>query len=417
MQPRGALFDGEDDFESTTPVNNDRRPRYRPPPPKTPTPDPWVDVEKECPEGLSREQHEGRFHVYGHKDVPTGGVWGALPMRVRHGVRCLEWRRLEPCEQPTAAYAKLSHERPDEAREAQFPAILYASFQLDTAKEMDRKREENDAKWFEQARARRAARALAEQNARAGLIAILKRRLVADTGEARARAREELPEPAPALQLEAPALAPIVDDGPQVVRKAPPVTEAAQQLSHDLRVACAALKAGYGRSKRPTIERAGAWFSGDRKYRYALSRALEGNAGKIVFVGLNPSIADEERDDHTIRRCLRFSNDSNHSELVMINLFALISTQPGALASAADPIGPQNDEAILEAITGASRVVVAWGAQPALRSFLPRRVATVLGFIDESGLVPMCLGTTEDGSPRHPSRLANATKFQPWSPP
>src|ERR1700691_893264 len=69
--------------------------------------------------------------------------------------------------------------------------------------------------------------------------------------------------------------------------------------------------------------RMGAVFSPCRRYRYALWRewgVLPGmpDKGYVLFVGLNPSTADETRDDATIRRCIAFAQAWGYSGLCMV---------------------------------------------------------------------------------------------------
>ena len=42
----------------------------------------------------------------------------------------------------------------------------------------------------------------------------------------------------------------------------------------------------------------------ERTRRYYLYRTWDEPLGFAMFIGLNPSIADEEMDDHTIRKCI-----------------------------------------------------------------------------------------------------------------
>jgi len=124
----------------------------------------------------------------------------------------------------------------------------------------------------------------------------------------------------------------------------------------------------------------------------------------MPFVGLNPSIADVEKDDLTIKKCIRFAELRGADGVVMLNLFALVSTSPKALLSHPDPIGPDNDLFLRRVLSTAKEAIVCWGCSHDLK----KRDRDVLEMIPS----PICLGVTKDGFPRHPSRLGYATKFQ-----
>lgn len=113
---------------------------------------------------------------------------------------------------------------------------------------------------------------------------------------------------------------------------------------------------------------------------------------------LNPSTADATLDDPTIRRCRGFAKGWGMGGLVVVNLFAFRATSPAALKSSADPVGPENDDAIHDAVVGSRAVVAAWGVHGRLLG----RADQVLGLLREIGREPMCLGVTKDGYPRHP---------------
>lgn len=152
--------------------------------------------------------------------------------------------------------------------------------------------------------------------------------------------------------------------------------------------------------------RAGADIYGE--YRYRLWREWAPALGRCCFVMLNPSTADGQQDDPTIRRCIRFATDWGFGRLDVVNLYALRSTNPKALRSHPDPTGPHNDEAIREAVHGA-HVVAAWGAG----HHSPHRVEQVLSLIEP--LEPVhALGFTASGAPRHPLYVAANTRTVPW---
>ena len=64
-----------------------------------------------------------------------------------------------------------------------------------------------------------------------------------------------------------------------------------------------------------------------RTYRYSLTREW-GSGLAVLFIGLNPSTADETLDDRTIRRCIAFARDWGYARLHMANLFAFRATEP-----------------------------------------------------------------------------------------
>jgi hypothetical protein len=143
-------------------------------------------------------------------------------------------------------------------------------------------------------------------------------------------------------------------------------------------------------------------------YRYDLHRWI--NPGKddhrLMFLMLNPSTADADRDDPTIRRCIRFARDWGFDRLVVTNLFALRATDPAELLKAPDPIGPGNDESIYRHAAKVDLVVAAWGAHP----FAEDRADSVATVLHEHDVDLACLGTTLGGHPRHPLYIAAATK-------
>lgn len=144
----------------------------------------------------------------------------------------------------------------------------------------------------------------------------------------------------------------------------------------------------------------GAWarFDSARCYRYALGRAWGGGEGRVAWIMLNPSAADEVRDDPTIRRCVGFARSWGFRSLEVVNLFAWRTADPAELRRAAAPVGPANDAAIREAVRRASMVVAAWGVHGGLL----QRSSRVLDLLAEEGTRVCCLGLTRAGSPRHP---------------
>lgn len=145
--------------------------------------------------------------------------------------------------------------------------------------------------------------------------------------------------------------------------------------------------------------RRGATFSDCGKYRYLLSRHwAEGPCA--LFCMLNPSTASELIDDPTIRKCMGFSRKWGMAGMYVVNLFAWRATDPKELLKTSDPIGPDNKWAIRQAVELCKGpIVAAWGANKAIERFGFRKT---LCSITDHGLTVNCLGTTQEGHPRHP---------------
>ncbi|MFD9004452.1 DUF1643 domain-containing protein [Streptomyces sp. NPDC059582] len=150
---------------------------------------------------------------------------------------------------------------------------------------------------------------------------------------------------------------------------------------------------------------AAAVFDGpSREYRYLLTRIWDPTVKPIVFLMLNPSTADAFDDDATIRRLAGpsgFARREGAGGIVVVNLFALRSTDPRALTRHADPVGKHNDVFIRQAVDLGSRVVAAWGAAPVAGD----RGREVVAAVAARGMPLYCLGTTSAGQPRHPLYL------------
>ena len=152
-----------------------------------------------------------------------------------------------------------------------------------------------------------------------------------------------------------------------------------------------------------------ATFSKDRRYRYLLQRCVGASQSRVLFIMLNPSSADEERNDPTIRRCIGFARDWGFGLLEVVNLFALMSTDPKGLLETEDPVGPDNEATIQAALQRADRVILAWGNHG---SHHKERAAHVTKMaLDVS--TPHHLGLTKLGFPRHPLLLPRDTAPSP----
>lgn len=149
-----------------------------------------------------------------------------------------------------------------------------------------------------------------------------------------------------------------------------------------------------------------------RRYRTALGRRWSEQGGRVAFVALNPSTADADHDDPTLRRCRGFAVREGAGELVVVNLFGLRATHPRDLWASAEPVGPSTDRVLREVLPGCDRVVVCWGALPGRA--VPR-ARSVLRRLDAWGATVCHLGTTRGGHPRHPLYLPRDAPLQAWT--
>lgn len=110
----------------------------------------------------------------------------------------------------------------------------------------------------------------------------------------------------------------------------------------------------------PVDNPSGAVFGGDGAYRYALWRIWDSSLPMVMFIGLNPSTADAVKDDPTIRRVRDFAKRWGYGGVFMMNLFAVVSSDPKVLKTCDDPIG-SNDRYLVEISSHCKDVVFAWG--------------------------------------------------------
>lgn len=150
-------------------------------------------------------------------------------------------------------------------------------------------------------------------------------------------------------------------------------------------------------AKRAHITDTGADLSPDRVYRYRLWRRW-GDGPCMTFIGLNPSTADETEDDQTIKKCIGFAQRNGCEAIEMLNLFAFRATEPSDMKAAVDPIGPENDNVLVEHASEARFVIACWGVHGSFR----QRDVAVTRMLLAAGIPVKCLGVTQQGYPCHP---------------
>ena len=149
----------------------------------------------------------------------------------------------------------------------------------------------------------------------------------------------------------------------------------------------------------------GAQFSCDRRYRYALWRTWEQGNGHVLFIGLNPSTADENKDDPTIRRCIGFAKDLGFGGINMLNIFAFRATNPKELMKVKEPIGEKNNHYLNMYCDSIGLNVACWG----VRGTYMNRGQEVLDLLGIGCL--HCFGFTKNVQPKHPLYLKKDTEL------
>ena len=166
-------------------------------------------------------------------------------------------------------------------------------------------------------------------------------------------------------------------------------------------------------------------------YRYWLTRSWFSGMGDTKpgddiraagFVMLNPSTADGETDDLTIKKCMGFARQWGCFGIYVANLFPYRATDPSELNGLAADVLLGNDltdfylkSAVELAALYRMPLIAAWGSTGSKLPDRNVRIVRLMQIAAEKGVSLECLGTTAQGDPRHPSRLPYATERTPWT--
>lgn len=160
-------------------------------------------------------------------------------------------------------------------------------------------------------------------------------------------------------------------------------------------------------------QRAEAVLSACGRYRYSLTLTWQPDRPGLLVVLLNPSVADAFRSDPTLSRCRSRAIDLGFGALRLMNLYALRATDPAALGSAEDPVGPENDACLDETLAcwAPKAILCGWGN----RGQALGRGAIVRARLAQGDRPLWHLGLTATGAPRHPLYLPAATRPHLWA--
>ena len=140
-------------------------------------------------------------------------------------------------------------------------------------------------------------------------------------------------------------------------------------------------------------------FSIDKKERYSLKREWDNSKNKILYIMLNPSLADDKNDDPTIRRLINFTKKFNYGGFLVGNIFTTITPNPKELDKSKG-MSDKNFEELIKLINKVDQIVYAWGSSIEEPQLLKKLV-----------LSPKCFGKNVNGTPKHPLYVPSQTKL------
>jgi len=158
-------------------------------------------------------------------------------------------------------------------------------------------------------------------------------------------------------------------------------------------------------------------FSDCGTWRYRLERDLGRQGPTVALLGVNPSTADAETNDQTIRKDIGFGDRHGWGRIIKGNLFGFCAKDITKLRSAPDPVGPDNDAHLRQIMRDADLVIACWGPKAKLPPTLRTRWYQVARIADEAGKALHCFGVAQDGHPRHTLMIAYATPLIEWKRP
>lgn len=146
-----------------------------------------------------------------------------------------------------------------------------------------------------------------------------------------------------------------------------------------------------------------ALFSPCQTWRYTLRRIWDRGAGLLMVIGLNPSTADEIKNDPTVTRCVNYARRLGYGGLIMMNAFAFRTPSPEVMRRQAkqgvNVVGPDNDFWLVRMAEDARTIIVAWGNH----GLFQKRHHEVMDLLRHRNVY--CFGATKQGTPRHPLYL------------
>jgi hypothetical protein len=151
----------------------------------------------------------------------------------------------------------------------------------------------------------------------------------------------------------------------------------------------------------PTDSAVTAVFSDCQKYRYQLREIWDASQPLVLWLLMNPSVACTDYSDPTLRRTGTFARAWGYGGQLVGNVHAYRATDKNRLLEVADPVGPKNNQMILEMAGHAKTVVLAYGQPPKSLRARGQELESLLR--NHPGLCHLRL--SQDGTPVHPLYL------------
>lgn len=157
-------------------------------------------------------------------------------------------------------------------------------------------------------------------------------------------------------------------------------------------------------------------FSECGLFRYRLERAGLPTGIVYAYIGVNGSTAGPVRNDNTVTKWYGFTLRNKGARMIVGNLFAYCATDVRELATAVDPVGPDNDMHLAQIIADADVLVPSWGPRAKVPKRLRYRHEGVEAMLVASGKPMKCFGLSQSGDPLHPLMLPYDTELVEWKP-
>jgi len=155
------------------------------------------------------------------------------------------------------------------------------------------------------------------------------------------------------------------------------------------------------------------FISSCRKYRWALDLDISPENKEIIFIGLNPSLSNENFTDNTTKKIIKISENYKYGKVKIINLFGLISRCPQLLLRHKDPIGHLNNIFIHKSLrywskTSHCDLWLGWGNKGSIfdRNLNVIKILMEYFYFKETKFIkprpPLFIRKTKNNNPIHP---------------